>query len=359
MERLDMKTIISRGGAAVLFGIGLGFGLPVGAQSVGAVQMARRDSTIVIRLAQPTKAMMDSVDILMRALDSEPLGSPAAVALRAKIDTIIVGKSAFFVRTRNGEKSPPAQGWIGFTPQGPNSHIVSPDGDYIQYFAYPSIISVDPNSPAARAGIEVGDLLIAYNGTDVRGHEFNLTQMLVPDRKLSVTVRRDGDTKDYTVTPTKAPMRISIRGPSVGELTAGDIRFETLAPGDTLNATRLRPTIMGRGFLPAAVGGVVFPSKMMTLFSPSGAFGASLSTVSAELAKTLKLEPGVLVNDVPDNTPAAKAGLHAGDVIVNVSGQPVPSLRALQDVLRSRISDQSVALKVIRDRKAQVLTVSW
>jgi membrane-associated protease RseP (regulator of RpoE activity) len=356
MERLNLGTLITRGGAAALFTLAVGYS--AGAQVVGAVRVMQRDSTVFSRMV-PSKATMDSIAVLVRALESEPLGSPSAAALRRQIDALMPRQATIMMTKRGG--GPPAfpTGWIGFTAQGPQNEHITDEGDYIQYFAYPSIIAVDPDSPAQKVGIAPGDMLVAYNGLDVRGREFNLTQLLVPDRKITVTVRRDGETKDYAVTAVKTPETVARRRIEFRALPGGDVSFETIIrPEDG------QPRAAVAGVFAFPRGGMVVRDGSMLparafLISPNGALGAILSSVSSELAKTLKLEPGVLVNDVTDDTPASKAGLHAGDVIVSASGQPVLTLRAFQEILRTRLSDQTLALKVVRDRKPRNVTVSW
>ena len=107
------------------------------------------------------------------------------------------------------------------------------------------------------------------------------------------------------------------------------------------------------------LGGDVRGGHFTMLMTPNGAFGAILSSVGPDLAKALRLETGVLVNDVTDDTPASRAGLHSGDVIVTAAGQSVPSLKKLQELIAKHIPDQSIALQVVRDRKSRKVTVSW
>jgi serine protease Do len=72
------------------------------------------------------------------------------------------------------------------------------------------------------------------------------------------------------------------------------------------------------------------------------------------------LEPGVLVNDVSDETPASRGGLRTGDVIVSVAGQTVTSLRALQEAVAIRSAgERSIVLQVMRDKRPHNVTVSW
>ncbi|MDB4877021.1 MAG: hypothetical protein JWM41_3467 [Gemmatimonadetes bacterium] len=356
MQPSDMKSLIVRGAAATLVTLASAGTVPLGAQSAGSIQTRQRDSTVFVRINAPSKAVIDSITTLMRALNLELPDSPQSLALRKQIDALLPGRTQIIVNAgRGGAVAALPRGWIGITPQGPKSEMISPDGDFIQYLTYPSIIAVDPESPAQRAGIAPGDLLIAYDGLDVRGHEFNLTQLLVPDRKLSVTVRRgDGETKDYAVTVVKAPERVFMR------------RFEPGAMAEHMAVERVRtnagddaPARMQMPIVAASrgMGGMRFPNRMF--FSANGALGAIMTTVTPELAKSLKLETGVLVADVSDDTPASRSGLRAGDLIVGAVGQPVTSLKALQELIALRLADQSIALRVIREKKARAITVSW
>lgn len=331
----------------------LGSAFPLGAQASGSILLRQRDSTLV---RMPSRATIDSIQTLMRALNNEPPGSTASAVLRRQIDSLLPGSQMLVVRKWSGLP----KGWVGFSAQGPKHEMVLPQGDFIQYFAYPSIVAVDPESPAQRAGIATGDVLIAYNGVDVRGREFNLSQLLEPDRKLSVTIRREGETKDYSMTVARAPERISQRRLEFDAMPEDGVTIERITKGDGAVGGTGR-IVMPRIAQSLAVAGslaMYLPGKAF-MMSPNGAFGASLSDVNPVLAKTLKLETGVLVNDVTTATPASNAGLHVGDVIVNAAGQPVVSLRALHELIARHLADQSIALQVMRDRRLRTITVSW
>ena len=86
-----------------------------------------------------------------------------------------------------------------------------------------------------------------------------------------------------------------------------------------------------------------------------------MSTVSPDLAKTLKIEQGVLVTDMTEETPASRSGLKIGDVIVNANGQALTTLKQLQEALmvRSANGERSVPLVVVRDKHQQKVVVNW
>ncbi|HEY5061662.1 MAG TPA: PDZ domain-containing protein, partial [Gemmatimonadaceae bacterium] len=284
----------------------LGIALPLGAQASGSILLRQRDSTFV---RMPSRATIDSIQALMAALNKEPPGSMASAALRRQIDSLLPGSQMLVVR----KLSALPKGWVGFSAQGPKHEMLLPQGDVIQYFAYPSIVAVDPESPAQRAGIVTGDVLIAYNGVDVRGREFNLSQLLEPDRKLSVTIRREGETKDYSMTVARAPERISQRRLEFDAMPEGEVTtIERISKGDGgmvgINGMgRIMMPSIGASPVLAGKLGMYLPGKSF-MMSPNGAFGAILSDVNPALARTLKLETGVLVNDVTDATPASEAG---------------------------------------------------
>jgi serine protease Do len=82
--------------------------------------------------------------------------------------------------------------------------------------------------------------------------------------------------------------------------------------------------------------------------------------VDADLAKKLGVpeQGGVMVTQVFDGSPAAKAGLKEGDVIVGLAGKPVKESRGLQTVVAGLDLHKPVDLAVVRDGKEQTLHVT-
>ena len=88
--------------------------------------------------------------------------------------------------------------------------------------------------------------------------------------------------------------------------------------------------------------------------------GVAIQQVSPELAKQfgVKSRQGVVIADVQPNTPAAAAGVKAGDVIVEFSGKPVTTPQELQGVVEQAPIGTKEALTVLRDGKETTLTVT-
>jgi len=66
---------------------------------------------------------------------------------------------------------------------------------------------------------------------------------------------------------------------------------------------------------------------------------------------------GVLVRNVLENSPAAKAGLKAGDVITSMDGERIHSARELREKLMMKKDAKSVKLGLLRNRSELSLTV--
>jgi serine protease Do len=91
---------------------------------------------------------------------------------------------------------------------------------------------------------------------------------------------------------------------------------------------------------------------------PSGRLGITVTPLSDQLAAYFGAKGGVLVSSVVPDSPAAAAGLKAGDVVTSINGRAVSAPGdVIEDVRRSRPGD-ALTLEVVRDRKASSFTVT-
>src|SRR5687768_6257637 len=67
---------------------------------------------------------------------------------------------------------------------------------------------------------------------------------------------------------------------------------------------------------------------------------------------------GVLVKEVMERTPAARAGLRKADVVVSIDGQAVQKPAELISVVQGKGVGAKVALRVLRDGKEQTITLA-
>jgi serine protease Do len=86
--------------------------------------------------------------------------------------------------------------------------------------------------------------------------------------------------------------------------------------------------------------------------------GAGIQDVTPDLADSfgLKDNSGALVTDVQPGTPAAKAGLKSGDVVLKLDGKSVANASGLSFAVSELKPDTKVSLEVLRDGKTETLT---
>ena len=91
-----------------------------------------------------------------------------------------------------------------------------------------------------------------------------------------------------------------------------------------------------------------------------GRLGVSVQSLDQELARSFGLEDprGALVSQVQEDTPAAKAGIKAGDVILKVDGETVEDSAMLSRVIAGKKPGQRVGVDFLRNGKRQSLDVA-
>lgn len=112
----------------------------------------------------------------------------------------------------------------------------------------------------------------------------------------------------------------------------------------------------GIGFaIPSDSARPIMDSLLKTGKVVRGWLGVGIQELTAELAQALKLPDatGVLVSNVPPNTPAAKGGLQRGDVILSVNNESVDSTGKLRNLIASHGAGAKVTLQVRRNSKLE------
>lgn len=190
--------------------------------------------------------------------------------------------------------------------------IQNVDGDLARQFGLSDnngalVSQVTKDSPAGKAGIKVGDIIVRYSGKKIEDtrHLRNLVAATAPNEKVDITVLRDGKERTFKAT--------------VGELPPGKGEGE----GDSEESK-----------------------------STSSDLGLSVAPLTAANAKQYNLDEndkGVVVTDVDHGSPAADAELRPGDLITEVDRQPVTSVDEFQEALAKAKEKDSLLILVKRD----------
>lgn len=116
---------------------------------------------------------------------------------------------------------------------------------------------------------------------------------------------------------------------------------------------------VGIGFaVPINTAKALIPELMAKGQVVRGYLGVELRTTTPdELRSLYQVEQGALVVGVEPNGPAAKAGIEAGDVIVEYNGQPVRDADQLVDLVTGTAPGSRVRIKVLREGKERTFTV--
>lgn len=211
-------------------------------------------------------------------------------------------------------------------------------------------------SPAEKAGIKDGDVIARFDGENVRGASqlARLVSETPEGRAVAVEVRRGGATQKLEAT-------LAAGRPAPLLEFGDDLAFIPESP-DLPEAPRAprapRAPAMPRfdfrwhqDDLPGMMlGGGGGPRKL----------GIQYQAIEGQLAKYFKLsgDEGILVTSVEEGGPAGKAGLRAGDVILQLGGKAIEDSRDLRKALDAGEPGSEVAVQVLREGRPVDLKVT-
>ena len=172
--------------------------------------------------------------------------------------------------------------------------------------------SVEPGGPADKAGIEAGDIITKVDGkaVDKSGDLPRIIGAIKPGTRATTQVFRRGNYRDLAVTVAEfdppAPKRVAEREPKA-------------------------------------------PSAVM------GSLGLSVSDLSDAQRRELKLKSGVRVDAVEG--PAARAGLHEGDVILSIDNTEVTSAKQFESIAAKLDKARATSVLVRRNEWVNYLVI--
>jgi serine protease Do len=210
-----------------------------------------------------------------------------------------------------------SHGYIGIVPQEVTPEIAKGFGIPPNTHGV-AIAQVEPNSPGSSAGLQIGDVITAVNGTPVSDvNQFRLQVAgMSPGSRVNLRINRNGHDSDMPV-------------------TLGEFKMEANREGGDQN--------------PIPGGG------------EKGALqGVSVQALTPDLRRQLQIPEGttgVIITELDENSAAAQAGLEQGDIIVKVNRKPVNSVQQFNQAVRQGASSDSTVLLVKRAGGTQFLVV--
>jgi serine protease Do len=117
---------------------------------------------------------------------------------------------------------------------------------------------------------------------------------------------------------------------------------------------------MGIGFaVPSNIARHVMDELMRTGKISRGFLGVTLQKIDQDLAAALGLEKteGALVAEIMKDSPADKAGLKQGDVILKYNGQFVTNVATLRNAVSLMTPGSKLKLSIVRNRQPQEITL--
>jgi serine protease Do len=191
------------------------------------------------------------------------------------------------------------------------------------------VTSVENDSPAGKAGIMSGDIIVEFDGERVRSAT-QLSRLVreSPDgRAVRTAVVRDGNRRNLDLTPESNRAWFAMPDLSRLDRQLRDMsrNFELRYDGPG-----------GRGY---------------AFFGGRGRLGVQLMPLTDQLATAFGVKGGAMVTSVEMDSPAGRAGLRAGDIITSINSRTVDEVSDVLDEVGRASDGGSLAITVTRDRK--------
>lgn len=226
-----------------------------------------------------------------------------------------------------------------------------------------TVTSVEPGSPAERAGILRNDRILALAGLDATERTPDVSPQLLPGRTMTVRVDRNGQVKEYALVIARRPEGF---GDSCGEFERALVPMRIAGPGrivvDEPGTGPRRLILRGDEIDPREdLGNVrieIFRPGAQNLTAVGYFGGAEFKMLDADWGEVLGVRQGVIVSAVASGTPASLSGLKSGDVVTAVGRAPVATPMILVQMLGA-MDEREATLSVVRMKEKKTITFKW
>ncbi|MCX6833704.1 MAG: PDZ domain-containing protein [candidate division Zixibacteria bacterium] len=228
--------------------------------------------------------------------------------------------------------------WLGVSTQ-------EVDEDLAKTFSLPTergaiINEVVDDSPAERAGLKEDDIIISYDGKVVRDDD-DLTDLVSDSRPgdtVSLTIIRDGKEQQIKA--------------ELGRRPRSHGWYGNLDHFEAPRAPRMPK-------MPALPSPVVPDYYTYSSGDDRPYIGVSLLEISRKTAESLGSDrSGVLIDDVEKGSPAEKAGLQAGDLIVAMDSEEIFDAEDVREIVADKDEGDTVRIAYLRNRQKSTVDVT-
>jgi predicted metalloprotease with PDZ domain len=256
--------------------------------------------------------------------------------------------------------APPANEWMTQAMDGyigvlwsASVHVEKPkNGEALWTFHdYPHVEAVERESPAERAGIQVGDMILAFDGKDLRAGKIPMNAVLRPGSTVAVRLTRENRTRSLNVKVEQRPRayarvrtpRPPIAAPPPDDWVIAIPEMGEMSPAPAIVATPRSPVA------PPPLGGGLLGAVTV---------GAEMIPLDETLGEPYGTDHGLLILRVGPRTPAARAGIQKGDVLISVDGRELHSVSALIRAVERAEKDE-LRIELLRKGERKVVVMRW
>ncbi len=203
-----------------------------------------------------------------------------------------------------------SRGWLGVSIQEVNKDLADSFG--LDRPAGALVAQVMDGSPAAKGGLQVGDVIVSMNGKPIimSADLPHLVGSLKPGTEATFQVVRNGERKKLDI--------------EIGALPDDDSLASAGEPGEGAAASNNR-------------------------------LGVAVAELSDEQKRGMEIDSGVVIRELQSG-PAAMIGLRPGDVITHLNNQAIDSVKTFNDVVAQLPKNRSVSMRVLRQGRASFIT---
>jgi S1-C subfamily serine protease len=246
-----------------------------------------------------------------------------------------------------------AHGWLGATGRDVYAPIPNPIKPAPPAELGVLITAVAPDSPAQEAGVKPFDIVLSVNDrkVDTYAQMVTLMRQISPDSEVALRVKRGAEYKLLKARLVPAPATEPDQQLVAFASRIVDIENELRSlPATDPNRPNLEVRQKAWSDFFKNITTVAPPDIRLHVY-----YGLKIQTLTGQLMNYFAVTNGVLVSNVTENTKAARSGLQAGDVIVQVGEKPITSLATLISALDAT-AGEPIEVTISRRREQMKIT---